>query len=230
MKINLLARMLPLGDSAMTFQFGTAITRETNARVMAAKKAVEAACLAGVVETVPTFCSLTVHFDPAVTRFDDMAETVGALEIGEAVETSGREWKIPVVYDGPDLAQTAQLAGLTVEAIINLHAQTVYHVYMLGFLPGFAYLGDLPAPLRLPRLEVPRTHVPAGSVAIADQLTAIYPLQSPGGWRLIGRTPLRLFDPARTPPSLFQPGDAVRFVPSGKEIFDADAYMTDAGR
>ncbi|WP_222875697.1 5-oxoprolinase subunit PxpB [Terrihabitans soli] len=213
--------MLALGDAAVTLEFGQTIGRETSARVLAARDAIVAAAIPGVREYVPTFRSLTVHYDPAAIGFADLAARIGDLSLeGAASAGEGRTWTVPVLYDGPDLDETARAAGLTREAAAALHAGQTYHVYMLGFLPGFAYLGDLPEPLRLPRLDVPRTRVPAGSVAIASELTAIYPVESPGGWRLIGRTPLRLFDHRAHPPSLFAPGDRVQFTPVSAAEFD----------
>ena len=220
-KINLSAKMHALGDAAVTIEFGEEIDRAASARVMAAKRAIEAASVAGLREFVPTFRSLTVHYDPSAIGFDTLVARLGDLDLpASAGEAPGRTWRVPVLYDGPDLEDVARAAGLSPSEAAELHAGTSYHVYMLGFLPGFAYLGDLPEKLRLPRLKEPRTRVPPGSVALADQLTAIYPVQSPGGWRLIGRTPLRLFDHRADPPSLFQPGDAVNFVAVDRSEFE----------
>lgn len=211
-KINLNSTLHALGDAAVTIEFGQAIGREFSALVFAARGAIASANIPGVREYVPTFRSLTVHYDPAAISFADLAARIGDLQLeGSGPAEPGRSWSVPVLYDGPDLEDIARAAGLSVEAAAGLHASMTYHVYMLGFLPGFAYLGDLPEPLRQKRLDVPRTRVPAGSVAIADELTAIYPVLSPGGWRLIGRTPLRLFDHRSDPPSLLSPGDRVRF-------------------
>lgn len=220
-KINLNARMHALGDAAVTVEFGEAINRDLSAMVFAARAAISAANIPGVREYVPTFRSLTVHYNPVEITFSNLVARIGDLAI-EGVETTepGRSWSVPVVYDGPDLEDVARSAGLSVEAAAALHASTTYHVYMLGFLPGFAYLGDLPKKLHLPRLDVPRTRVPAGSVAIAEELTAVYPVVSPGGWRLIGRTPLRFFDYRADPPSLLAPGDRVRFSPVSAADFE----------
>ena len=213
-KINPAARVHSLGDAAMTLEFGTTIDLATNARVAAAHRAIHAAAIPGVVEFVPTFRSLTIHFDPARIGFDALAGRITKLDLdAPAAAEAPRIWTVPVVYDGPDLEAVAEASGLTPEEVAALHSGTDYRVYMLGFLPGFAYLGDLPEPLRLPRLAEPRVRVPPGSVAIADQLTAIYPVQSPGGWRLIGRTPFRTFDPAADPPIVLRPHDVVRFTP-----------------
>ena len=173
---------------------------------------------------MPSFRSLTLHYDPLVTAQERLIAIVGDLEIGEEADAApDRVWRLPVLYGGdagPDLDDVARAAGLASDEVAALHASETYHVYMLGFLPGFAYLGDLPAPLRLPRLAEPRTRVPPGSVAIAEQLTAVYPVQSPGGWRLIGRTPLTLFDHRAAPPALFAPGDGVRFEAVDRAEFD----------
>jgi KipI family sensor histidine kinase inhibitor len=136
-----------------------------------------------------------------------------SLEAG-AAESSGREVEIPVVYDGADLAEVAELSGLTVREVLDRHSSAEYTVAYLGFSPGFGYLTELDPVLRLPRRKTPRTSVPAGSVAIAGPYTAVYPSASPGGWRLLGRTDLVLWDVRRDPPSLLGPGDKVRFVPS----------------
>jgi KipI family sensor histidine kinase inhibitor len=220
-KINLNATMRALGDAAVTLEFGQTISREVSARVLAARTAIVAAAIPGVREYVPTFRSLTVHFDPALIGFDELVARIGDLFVAVTADVEpGRSWNVPVLYDGPDLAGLAEAAGLSVQAAAELHASIEYHAYMLGFLPGFAYLGDLPEKLRRPRLDVPRTRVPAGSVAVADTLTAIYPVESPGGWHLIGRTPLRLFDHLADPPSLFAPGDRIKFVAVDAAAFD----------
>ena len=214
------ARIYPLGDTALTLVFGESVDVEINARVMRAVSALCAARIPGVTETVPTFASLTVHFDPAAMARDELIARIGALSIpaGEAAGT-GRVREIPVLYDGADLADVAEESGLTPDGVRDLHAGTEYHVYMLGFLPGFAYLGDLPERLRLARLKEPRIRVPAGAVAIAGPMTAVYPSASPGGWRLIGRTPFVLFDHRADPPNLLAPGDTVRFRAIGADEF-----------
>jgi inhibitor of KinA len=211
-KIKFAATLHALGDTALTLEFGEGIDRGVNARVMAARRAIEAAAIDGVSETVPTFRALAVHFDPDQIAQAELLSALGELDIaqGEAAPP-GKTWRVPVLYDGADLDEVAKAAGLSANEAAALHTSTPYHVYMLGFLPGFAYLGDLPERLRLPRLKEPRTRVPPGAVAIADQMTAIYPVESPGGWRLIGRTPLRLFDADTNPPSVFSPGDTVVF-------------------
>jgi KipI family sensor histidine kinase inhibitor len=232
-KINKSGRFLALGDAALTIEFGTEISRGISARVMHAARGVTDARLRGVHDVVPSFRSLTVHYDPLVIPQEQLIAVIGELEIGAEADTAPeRVWRLPVLYGGdagPDLDEVARAAGLATAEVAALHARETYHVYMLGFLPGFAYLGDLPAPLRLPRLAEPRKRVPPGSVAIADQLTAVYPVQSPGGWRLIGRTPLTLFDHRAAPPSLFVSGDGVRFEPVDRAEFDRIARAVAKG-
>jgi KipI family sensor histidine kinase inhibitor len=207
-------RLLPLGDAAWTVEFGDAIDPAVHARVMGFAQALGKTALPAVIEWVPTFRSCTVHFDPLAAG----AETLGAhlLEIAAAAPAhaaAGRRWRIPVLFggeDGPDLADLAQACGLTQQAVVETMTATVFPVYMLGFMPGFPYMGGLPEALAMPRLATPRTVVPARSLAVTGGLCAIYPVASPGGWRLLGRTPLELFDPNDTAaPALFAPGDEV---------------------
>jgi KipI family sensor histidine kinase inhibitor len=216
-------RFLSVGDRAMAVEFGDAIDRGLSRDVLRLDRALRAAPPAGVVETVPTFRSLMVHYDPVITSRAELERAIASLfDRDEVAPAGGRLWRIPVCYAGefaPDLAAVAQQAGLAPTEIVALHCSVRYHVYMLGFLPGFPYMGDLPARLALPRRADPRLRVPAGSIAIATTLTAIYPCDSPGGWHLIGATPIQLFDPTREPPALLAAGDAVQFDP-----FDPDRF------
>lgn len=211
------ARLIASGDAALVVEFGDRVDRLLNARVLALDAAIAEAGLDGVVETVPTFRSLLVHYDPLRTTAAELSVAIRPLlERGGAAEARRRRWVIPVCYQGelaPDLEDVAVRVGLSPEEVVALHGEPVYRVYMLGFLPGFPYLGDLPEKLRLPRRENPRTRLPAGSVAIAISLSAIYPVESPGGWHLIGNTPVTFFDVRRDPPALLAPGDEVRFEP-----------------
>lgn len=207
-------RLLPVGDTAFSIEFGEAIGEAANARVMALKAAIATAGeMTGLVEVVPSFRSLLVVLDPLRTDFATLAAKVGALarSLGDGAMAPGRHWTLGVRYDGPDLEAVAGACGLAPAEVIALHAGTIYRVHMLGFLPGFAYMAELPAPIRLPRRAEPRLRVPAGSVAIADAMTAVYPWESPGGWHLIGRTEAVLFDQAKAPPALLAPGDTVSF-------------------
>ena len=210
-------RFLSVGDTALAVEFGDAIDRELSRKVINLGRAIRADPPAGVVETVSTFRSLMVHYDPVTTSRTELERAIeGLLDRHHDLTGAGRLWRIPVCYEGefaPDLAAVTQQSGLAPADIAALHASVRYHVYMLGFLPGFPYMGDLPPALALPRRADPRVRVPAGSIAIATTLTAIYPYDSPGGWHLIGRTPLPLFDPVRTPPALLAAGDVVLFEP-----------------
>jgi KipI family sensor histidine kinase inhibitor len=156
------------------------------------------------------------------SRGELQSAIVPLLDLGDKPRAGARLWQVPVCYKGefaPDLAEVARLTGLTPKEVVALHSGTRFHVYMLGFLPGFPYMGDLPPPLALPRRADPRLRVPAGSISIATSLTAIYPYESPGGWHLIGATPIRMFDPERIEPALFAPGDAVSFQPIDAAAF-----------
>ncbi|MEO1678768.1 MAG: 5-oxoprolinase subunit PxpB [Pseudomonadota bacterium] len=216
-------RILTLGDTAFTVEFAAGFddaARSATARLDAAiarERAVGA--LPSIVDVVPTFRSLTVHFEPAITPRAALEPQIAALA-GEGEGGSpdgGAQWRFPVSYGGdagPDLCDLAAHAGLTETQVIDLHAATEVSVHMLGFLPGFAFMGDIAPSLRRPRRAEPRTRVPWGSVAVADRLTAIYPWESPGGWHLIGHCPVPLFDASRAAPALLSPADRVAFVPT----------------
>jgi inhibitor of KinA len=229
-------RLLPSGDSALVVEYGDGIDLRINARVRLLHRALAARSHAGVLETVPTYRSLMVHYDPMVLSREALEALILATagRLPDQIQEAVRTVEIPVAYGGgagPDLEAVAELNGLSPGAVIDLHSSGNYVVFMLGFMPGFPYLGGLPARLATPRLATPRTVVPAGSVGIAGAQTGIYPSESPGGWRLIGRTPVRLFDPRNSPPALLEAGDRIRFVPvSGPEsdaiarAVAADAY------
>jgi KipI family sensor histidine kinase inhibitor len=206
--------MFALTDSSILVTLGETIDLETNRRVHALAARLAQNPLEGVMETVPGYASLTVHYDPLTRTHAEVTEWLAAhLNVeGQASPHPPRRVEVPVIYDGPDLPFVAQHCRLSVDEVIRLHSENEYLVFMMGFMPGFPYLGRLPEALHVPRLETPRTHVPAGSVAIAGGQTGIYPQDSPGGWRLIGRTDLKLYDPNREQPFLFAPGDIVRFV------------------
>ncbi len=225
-------RVVPEGDRGLLVEFPPELSPEINALVRGAHAGL--AGLPGVVESVPTFRSLLLIYDPSVVTFAGLAERaeVCARTIRPAPANAGSLLEVPVVYGGPagpDLADVAAACGLTEEEVVRLHAEPIYLVYMLGFAPGYPYLGLLPPALRLPRRATPRTRVPAGSIAIADAFAGIYPQETPGGWHLLGRTPLRLFDPARTPACLLRPGDHVRFIPV-TDAAVAESALRDAAR
>lgn len=217
-------RLLPQGDAALVVELGDRIDRAVSERVTALALAVREASVVGVVELVPTFRSLLVHYDPLTVTFADIAARVRALLDGLVIGRQRRRLvHLPVCYDddcAPDLGEIASLTGLSRAEVIGLHGSVDYHVYMLGFLPGYPYMGDLPERLRLPRLTTPRVRVPPRSVAIANAMTAVYPVESPGGWRLIGAVPVDLFDIRRDAPALLAPGDRVRFTAVPRAAFE----------
>lgn len=208
-------KIVPLSDSAVLLRLGETIDPVINRQVRLLAAALTLDPFPGIIETVPGYASLTIHYDSLTLTHAQVCEWLES-RLSLAAETASRPVKtveIPVIYDGPDLDFVAAHCRLTIDEVIRLHTSTPYIVYMMGFTPGFPYLGILPEALRVPRLETPRPKVPAGSVALAGVQTGIYPVDSPGGWRLVGRTALTLFDPQREPPFLFAPGDEVRFVP-----------------
>ena len=208
-------RYLPAGDTGLVVEFGDRIDRALSAAVLRLADRLAAAAIPGVVETLPSFRSLLVHYDPLVTAGAELETAIaGLLDDSEGAAGAVRLWRLPVCYEGefaPDLAEVSERTGFTPDEIVALHAGTQFHVYMLGFVPGLPFMGDLPDSLRLPRRSDPRVRVPAGSVAIAIGLSTIYPFVSPGGWHLIGRTPVRLMDERWPSPILLAPGDQVRF-------------------
>ncbi len=225
-------RFLPSGDAALTVELGDGVDRRISTKVVRLHQHLRASPLRGVKETLPTFRSLLVAYDPRETDPVTLQEALCGI-IRDLPDTAlpSRRWRIPVCYApelAPDLAEVARLCAMSVEAVVECQASALYYVYMLGFLPGFAYLGDLPKPLHLPRRKDPRTRVPAGSLAIATSLAAVYPFESPGGWHIIGRTPVRFFDPAAAEPSLLAPGDEVRFEPVTLAAFERLATAGEA--
>jgi KipI family sensor histidine kinase inhibitor len=231
-------RLLPLGDGAVTLQFGTEVSAQANARVLGFCRALAAAVqqgeLPGVVEWVPAFASVTVHTDEA-DEASAAARDAKLLVLAEAavpLHTAGRRWRLPACFEppyAPDLAALAAARSLSVAQTIELIVGTRYRVYMLGFLPGFPYLGDLPAALEVPRLASPRREVPERSIAVAGRMCAVYPWPSPGGWHLVGRTPVRLFDAAADEPALLAPGDELSWQPVDAATFEALERRTAAG-
>jgi inhibitor of KinA len=210
-------RFLQSGDTAIVVEFGDGIDRQLSAQVLSLARTVQAAAIPGVVEAVPTFRSVMVHYDPLVIPNARLKQLLMPLLEGlTAGESAARCWRLPACYDqavGPDLTDVAHRTGLTVNQVIERHSGAIYHVYMLGFLPSFPYMGDLAAELQLPRRETPRIKVPRGAIAIATALTCIYTLDSPGGWHLVGTTPAPLWDLRRDPPAPLAAGDKVVFTP-----------------
>jgi len=204
------------GEAALFVETGTP------ERAQALAASLHASAIDGVVGIVPGLASVLVETDPLGPDPGSIREAVAAL-LGLLTEPAvrGRRRTIPVLYDGPDLAAVAELCGLAQKEVLARHAATELRVLFDGFAPGFAYLGELPNELRVPRLETPRTRTPAGSVGIAGPMSGVYPAELPGGWRIIGRTSVTLFDPRRDPPAYLAPGDSVRFEPIEAAEWDA---------
>lgn len=208
-------RFLPAGDGAVVVEFGSGVDAAVNDRVMALDAAVAAAAIGGVIETVPTYRSLQVVYDPLAIRAKDLVPRLQILVSGaDRTRRARREWSVPVCYGqeyGEDLDWMAKTHGISTEEVVHLHTGSVYRVYMIGFMPGFAYLGGLPEQLHTPRRQDPRTRVPAGSIAIGGEQTAVFSIAAPSGWHMLGRTPARGFDLRREAPFLIDAGDLVRF-------------------
>jgi len=216
-------RVLPAGDTALVIEFGDRIDRTLSAAVLALAQALDTERVTGIVETVPTFRSLLVHYEPLVLSAASLTalidDYVRELRVKEVI---GRVWHLPVCYDphfGIDLDDVALRTSLTSKQIVERHSAPVYHVYMLGFLPGQAYMGEVAAELALDRRASPRTSIPAGSLAIAGRMSCVFPLETPCGWQVIGRCPVPLWDPLRAA-ALLAPADKVMFVPVSAREYD----------
>lgn len=238
-----LVQIEPCGDTAVSLKLGHSISPDVHRQVMALVAAIEELPFPGWVECVPYYTGVTVYYDPMeVVKWRQLHpyyepgpealiwETVASWireklhQAASSPVTKPRTVEIPVCYGGicgPDLQEVAQYTGLTADEVIAIHSGATYLVYMLGFAPGFPYLGGLPECLATPRRATPRLQIPSGSVGIAGQQTGVYPLPTPGGWQLIGRTPVRLFQPLDDPPTMLQPGDQVRFVPISWNDYEA---------
>lgn len=212
------------GDRGLLVEFGDGIDPALNRKVRGMAIATEQAAPKGVLEVIPTYRSIILIYDPDATSPPQLERALLLLEerLSQIDIPSPRTVRIPVCYGGefgPDIEFVAGINNLTVADVVRIHASPDYQIYMVGFTPGFPYLGGLPEALHTPRLETPRTLVPAGSVGIANAQTGVYSIDSPGGWQLIGRTPVRLFDPTRANPFLFQAGDLLRFEPISSDEY-----------
>jgi len=219
-------RYTPVGDSALLVEFGDQIDEAINRRVRALAQALARASTPGLGEAVPSYRSLLVHYDPLCLDYRKVERWVRkqVRQTAAVPLPEPRLVEIPTVYGGefgPDLGFVAEHNGLSTQEVIRIHSRASYPVYMIGFSPGFPYLGGMDSAIAAPRLETPRIRVPAGSVGIAGPQTGIYPIESPGGWRIIGRTSLGLFDPHADPPALLSAGDLVCFVPISEAEFDS---------
>ncbi len=218
------ARFQPASDQSLLVSFGHEITSESHRRVMKLLRLLEQEPMEGVRNLHPAYCSLLVKFDALKLRHEELEAILRTyLERMESVRLpEPRELEIPVCYGGeygPDLSEVAAIHGIAPERIIELHTSVTYVVYFLGFVPGFAYLGELPEALVTPRMQIPRRKVPPGSVGIASRQTGVYPFATPGGWRLLGRTPIKMFQPDRQGMSFLSIGDHVRFTPISRDKF-----------
>lgn len=207
----------PLGDAALLVRLGDKIDPAINRRVHTLAALIRYAALDGVIETVPAYATLLIHYNPLVLSYATIYEWLTAKldQINATEQRAPESIEVPVRYGGEhgvDLQFVANYHHIPVEEVIRIHSGRTYTIYMMGFTPGFPYMGKLEDAIVTPRLGTPRTRVPAGTVAIAGAQTGIYPIDSPGGWRLIGHTSLRLFDPKSDSPFLFSPGDRVKFV------------------
>lgn len=217
-------KILPTGDRALTVEFGNEIDESINARLMGFIRTLSEKRIKGIEEFVPSFRSVLIHYNPALLSYEKMTDIVNGA-VNEPVKESShhkRIVKVPVCYDevyGPDIKDVAEHAGLTVEEVIKIHTSTPYLVYMLGFQPGFPYLGGLDERIHTPRLETPRIRLEAGSVGIGGGQTGLYPMESPGGWRIIGVTPVRCYNPEKEKPIPYKAGDRIQFVSITKEEF-----------
>jgi KipI family sensor histidine kinase inhibitor len=214
-----------MGDRGLLLEFGDEISSETNEKVRRMALAIQAEAIKGIIETVPTYRSLLIIYDPLILSIDDLKKRLKKLEHGlrQTPFPEPKLTRIPVVYGdpyGPDLDFVAQYHRISHNEVIQLHCSKPYFIYMIGFMPGYPYMGELPDALITPRLKTPRLSVPVGSVAIAQKQTGIYPMESPGGWQIIGRTPVKIFDPKREPPALLQMGDLVQFYPISEKEFE----------
>lgn len=219
-------RYLLAGDKSIVVEFGNLISEEINKKVVSLMEAIENSAINDFIdEMIPTYRSLMINYNPLKIDFDSLLKEVKLLE--KNIKSSGTIKKniieIPVLYGGeygPDIENVAKHNNLSIEEVIKIHSEKEYLIYMLGFTPGFPYLGGMDERIETPRLKIPRTKIPGGSVGIASKQTGVYPIDSPGGWQLIGRTPLKLYDPDKESPILLKAGNYVKFVPITKGEFD----------
>ena len=217
-------RIMPTGDRALTVELGNEIDEKINARLMSFIRMLEDEKIKGIEEYVPSFRAVLIHYNPSILTYEKLSAIV-CRELEKPVTEVAhhkRIVKVPVCYDreyGPDIEDVAKHAGMSVDEVIKLHTATPYLVYMLGFQPGFPYLGGLDERLHTPRLETPRVKLEAGSVGIGGGQTGIYPMESPGGWRIIGVTPVRCYNPDKDIPIPYMAGDYIKFEAVTKEEF-----------
>lgn len=226
-------RYLPAGDKVIIVEFGNEISQEINNKVMALYHVLSNSHIKGIEELIPTYRSLMVQYNPAQVVYKELIDLLKRLckNLNEDKLPKQKIIKVPVIYGqefGPDIEFVARHNKISVKEVIQIHSSNDYLIYMLGFTPGFPYLGGMCEKIETPRLQTPRTKIPGGSVGIAGKQTGIYPIESPGGWQLIGRTPIKLYDPYRKPPILLKAGDFIRFVSVGLEEYREIERQVDA--
>ncbi len=226
-------KVLAAGDTTLVVDFGDQADLQVNAKVLSLARRLGELKLPGVIETIPTIRSLAVCYEPlSVSHAAIQTRIEKLLQESEPLPFHGRTWRVPICYDpelAPDIGHIAEQSGLAPSRVIELHSSVAYHVYMLGFLPGLAYLGDVPAELSLPRRQTPRPKVPAGSVGIAAKMTCIYPRETPCGWHLIGRSPVPLWDLSRETGALLTAGDKVQLRPLSLREYEREFALANSG-
>lgn len=217
-------KILPVGDKAIVVEFGDEISVECNNKVLSLYKNITSNKEPYIISSIPTYRSLLIKYDPLEISYPELIEEINEkLKQQKDLNIKPKVMEIPVKYGGdfgPDIECVAKHNNISIDEVIKLHTKPLYRIYMIGFTMGFAYLGGMSSKIETPRLEKPRTKIPAGSVGIAGKQTGIYPVESPGGWRLIGKTPVKLYDPYREDPILVKPGNYIKFV----EISEDDFY------
>jgi 5-oxoprolinase (ATP-hydrolysing) subunit B len=227
-------RIMPAGDAALVVEIGQSIAPEINERVLALDRALAKLAHPAIRETVPTYRSILIYYDPCAINFAELSAVVqAALAEPDTSRGTGRSWRVPVVYGGAfgiDLDDIASRVGVSQAEVIKRHSAVTYRVYMVGFLPGFSYLGGLDPTLATPRRNDPRLITPAGTISIGGIQAGIQCLEAPSGWHLLGRTPVRTYHPTRDPMFLIEPGDAVTFYPIAPEAWDKLDAAAAAGK
>ncbi|HBD63586.1 MAG TPA: allophanate hydrolase [Clostridiales bacterium] len=228
-------KYLPLGDKALVMEFGNEISKDINAKIRNVMRQLSEVEIFGIEELLPTYRSIMIMYEPLKIEYENLVSKLEMLSDTKAEngEEEIRIVEIPTLYGneyGPDIEYVADHNHITVDEVIKIHTGTDYLVYMLGFTPGFTYLGGMSEKIATPRLPSPRTAIPAGSVGIAGSQTGMYPSETPGGWQLIGRTPVKLYDPESEPPVLLNAGDYVRYVSVNQQEYDEIQRMVKEGR
>lgn len=217
-------KFLTAGDRALVMEFGNEIDKEINSKISTVVNYLKNNKFKGIIDILPTYRSILINYDPQIIKYKELVKHLNEIKTDEKEKenTSVRLVEIPTLYGGdygPDIEFVAKNANLSVDDVIKIHSGTDYLVYMMGFLPGFTYLGGLDKRIATPRLKSPRLKIEAGSVGIASNQTGMYPVESPGGWQLIGRTPLKLYDQSENPPVFIQAGDYIRYIPINEKEY-----------